>query len=724
MKTACSIFLMLLFFPAFLNAQVKISGTITDTKGNPLPGANIFLKDTYDGATSGMEGEFSFETEEQGKQILVVRFISFKPEEREVQLGSEEVKLQISLKEEINKLDGVTITAGSFGASDSKKAVGLSPLEIVTTASAMGDIAKAMQTMPGAQMVAEDGRLFVRGGTGEETQVFIDGLYVQNPYQASLQEVPTRGRFSPFLFKGTLFSTGGYSAEFGQAMSSVLSLQTKDLATESQTDISLMSVGADVEHTQAMENQSLAGKVSYVNLAPYMGLVKQNIDWHQAPESGEASLAYRRKDSHSGLLKVYGNHQFQNLSMSQPDLFREGKQERISLNSRNSFFQSHYRRPAGKKSVAEAGLSYTNDFRQMERNDQGVDTEQNSLHLKTKLVTDVSDRISLNSGVEVLRQAYGSTLYDENQADYKREFTDYLGAAYAEGDVYLSNRLVARLGGRFDYSTTLEKGAVSPRLSLAYETGEASQISFAYGKFYQKPQNNYLEVNSALDFEHSTHYILNYQYEKKGNYLRLEGFHKEYDNLIRYEQQGLQDFSFRNLNNGGHGFARGLELFFRSKSAIKDADFWVSYSLLDTRRLFRNYTEESVPSFASTHNASFIYKHFVSSLRSQVGASFSVASGRPYHNPNKDGFNQERTDAYQNLSLNWAFLYRPNIIFYSAVSNVFGADNIGGYQYAAAPDEAGIYQSRPITLPARRFFFLGVFITLTKNKQENQLDRL
>ena len=724
MKTCYTIFLFLLcFLPAFLNAQVKISGKITDTKGSPLPGANIFLKDTYDGATSDMDGTFSFETEEQGKQTLVVRYISFQSQEKEVQLGSEEVKVQISLKEEINKLDGVTITAGSFGASDAKKAVGLSPLEIVTTASAMGDIAKALQTMPGAQMVAEDGRLFVRGGTGEETQVFIDGLYVQNPYQASLQEVPTRGRFSPFLFKGTLFSTGGYSAEFGQAMSSVLSLQTKDLATESQTDISLMSVGADVEHTQAMGNQSLAGKVSYINLSPYMGLVKQNIDWHQAPESGEASLAYRRKDNHSGLWKVYGNHQFQNLSMSQPDILNNGAQEKISLNSRNSFFQTHYRRPAGKKSVAEAGLSYTNDFQQMERNAQGVDTEQNSLHLKTKVVTDISERVSLNSGVEVLRQAYGSTLHDKGQEDYERKFTDYLGAAYAEGDVYLSNRLVARLGGRFDYSTTLEKGAVSPRLSLAYETGEASQISFAYGKFYQKPQNNYLEVTPDLDFEHSTHYILNYQYEKKGNYLRVEGFHKDYDNLIRYEQ-GPQEFPFSKLNNGGHGYASGLELFFRSKTAIKNADFWVSYSLLDTKRLFRNYTAESVPSFASTHNASFIYKHFVSSLRSQVGASYSVASGRPYHNPNKDGFNQERTEAYQNLSLNWAFLYRPNIIFYSAVSNVLGADNIGGYQYAAAPDEAGVYQSRPMTLPARRFFFLGVFITLTKGNQENQLDRL
>lgn len=716
-------FFLLLLLPFTICAQVSISGQITDTKGNPLPGANIFLKDTYDGATSGMDGSFTFETAEEGKQVLVIRYISFESQEKEVRLEGKNITANVALKEAINKLEGVTITAGSFGAGDAKKATSLSPMDIVTTASAMGDISKALQTMPGTQTVAEDGRLFVRGGTGEETQVFIDGLYVQNPYNASLQQVPTRTRFSPFMFKGTLFSTGGYSAEFGQAMSSVLSLHTKDLATENKTDISLMSVGADVEHTQAGENQSLAAKVGYINLAPYMSLVKQDIDWQQEPESGEASFAYRRKDTHGGLWKVYGNHQFQQLAMSQPDFAQEGAKEHISLISRNSFLQTHYRRPLGNKSVLEGGLSYTNDLQQMERNQQGVDIRQNSLHLKTKVVTDLSDRIALNSGLEVFRQNYGTTLLDARREAYERQFTDYLGAAYAEGDVYLSNRLVARLGGRFDYSTTLQKGAFSPRFSLAFETGASSQLSFAYGRFYQKPQNNYLEVAENLNFEHSTHYILNYQYEKEGNYLRLEGYYKDYNDLIRYEQ-GAQDFSFTNLSNEGHGYARGLELFLRSTSTIKNADFWLSYSLLDTKRLFRNYPVEAIPSFASTHNISFVYKHFISTIRSQVGGSLSVASGRPYNNPNKDGFNQDRTPAYQDLSLNWAYLFRQNIVFYSAITNVFGAENIGGYQFASTPDEAGFYKSRPMTQGAKRFFFLGVFITLTKNKQENQLDRL
>lgn len=599
----------------------------------------------------------------------------------------------------------------------------MSPLEIVTTASAMGDVAKALQTMPGAQMVAEDGRLFVRGGSGEETGVFIDGLYVQNPYQASLQQVPTRSRFSPFLFKGTLFSTGGYSAEFGQAMSSVLSLQTKDLATETQSDISLTVLGADVEHTQALENQSIAAKVGYTNLGPYMGLVRQNIEWHQEPELGEASMAYRRKDKYNGILKVYGNFQFQNLSMSQQSFFQKDISEKAYLNSKNSFLQTHYRRPIGKSSTWEGGISYTNDKQERGLGKQGSEVLQNTLHVKTKLLTDVSNSITLNSGVELLKQNYQNTSLENTIDVSQSKFDDYLSSAYAEADVYLSNRMVARLGARFDYSTILRKGAASPRLSLAYKTNAFSQLSFAYGKFFQKPLNSYLEDGSNLNFENSTHYILNYQYENNGHFFRVEGYYKDYSSLIRFDR-GEQGFTFNNLTNKGHGFAKGLELFWRSKSTIKNGDFWITYSLMDTKRLYQDFPIASMPSFASTHNASFVYKHFIAKLKSQPGASFSLASGRPYHNPNLPGFNQERMPFYHNLSVNWAYLHRPNIIFYAAVQNVFGTQNIGGFQFASVPNEAGIYESRPIVQGANRFFFLGVFITLAKNKNNNQLDRL
>ena len=68
----------------------------------------------------------------------------------------------------------------------------------------------------------------MRGGEADETQIFIDGIRVFTPYSPTAKNIPTRGRFSPFLFKGITFSTGGYSAEYGQALSSVLLLNSTD----------------------------------------------------------------------------------------------------------------------------------------------------------------------------------------------------------------------------------------------------------------------------------------------------------------------------------------------------------------------------------------------------------------------------------------------------------------------------------------------------------------
>ncbi len=143
------------------------------------------------------------------------------------------MRIDIVLKPEPNELTAVTITAGSFEASDTKRTTVLNPIDIVTTASANADITSAIKTLPGAQQVGESEGLFVRGGTAQETKVFIDGTLVNNFFFSSVPGIAQRGRFSPFIFKGTVFSAGGYSALYGQALSSALILESVDLPDQS-----------------------------------------------------------------------------------------------------------------------------------------------------------------------------------------------------------------------------------------------------------------------------------------------------------------------------------------------------------------------------------------------------------------------------------------------------------------------------------------------------------
>jgi hypothetical protein len=187
---------------------------------------------------------------------------------------------------------------------------------------------------------------------------------------------------------------------------------------------------------------------------------------------------------------------------------------------------------------------------------------------------------------------------------------------------------------------------------------------------------------------------------------------------------GLQIFDPSVYSNEGHGYARGVDLFWRDSETFRNVDYWLSYSFLDTERLYRDYPSKSTPGFASRHNLSLVYKHFVEELRSQIGLTFAWASSRSYHNPNQDVFNSGRTPAYYDLSMNYSFLIRTNLILHFSMTNVLGLEQIFGYQYSAIPDDDGYYDSIPIRQQAKRFVFLGLFWTISGDKEINQLRNL
>ena len=167
-------------------------------------------------------------------------------------------------------------------AGDKKRAVLLNSLDIATTASSDSDIYGALSTFPGAQKQGETGKIIVRGGDSYETNTYMDGMLVSSPYMSTMPDLPARGRFSPFMFNGVMFSTGGYSAEYGQALSSVLELKTPGLFDEDVTSVSLMNVGVGLSHTVRNLNSAYTVEANYNNLTPYFLMAKYSL-WSRSP---------------------------------------------------------------------------------------------------------------------------------------------------------------------------------------------------------------------------------------------------------------------------------------------------------------------------------------------------------------------------------------------------------------------------------------------------------
>jgi hypothetical protein len=720
MKTVQIILLFLLTIP-LVNAQQRISGSVTDTKSNPIAGANVYLEGTYDGASTDINGAFQFETMETGTQNLIVSMMSY-----DVAMQSGDVSylkdLRIVLKEAINQLNGVTLTAGSFTAGDNSKASVLKPLDIVTTAGAAGDFVAALQTLPGTAAVNEDGRLFVRGGGAEETQVFIDGQRVFQPFNATANNVPTRGRFSPFLFKGITFSTGGYSAEYGQALSSVLLLNTTDIPNQEKTDISIMSVGGGVGHTEIWGNSSLSFNTSYINLAPYEGLIPsdQGIQWNRPFKSISGEAVFRNRGEKS-MFKLYTGFNHSVLDIDQEDINFDDF-VRFRLKNNNLYFNSTYKHFLEDDWTITSGASLSIDTNDIGILENTIATNETASHLKVKVNKNFSNRFQLQFGTEYFMTDYTDTFSAPNSDRLDSGFNDNLFGAFAEADVFFSNSFAVKLGVRAEHSSILNATSVAPRLSLAYKSGEKSQFSLAYGHFYQNPVTEYGKFQPNLETEKTSHYIFNYQYLDNGKTFRAEAYYKDYNGLVKFNTD-IPQFNSE-YTNGGNGYAAGLDIFWRDNKSVKNLDYWISYSYLDTERNYRNFRESATPNFAPKHSASIVGKYFITDLRSQVGLSYNYGSGRPYDNPNTNAFLAERTKPFNNLSLNWAYLISPQKILYLSVNNALGFNNVNGYQYADTPNMNGTFDRRAILPTADTFFFVGFFWTFSQDKKSNQLNNL
>ncbi|WP_348825279.1 TonB-dependent receptor [Flavobacterium aestuarii] len=702
-------------------SQNTISGKVTNEKGKPVAGANIYIDGTYDGATSTETGEFSFETTAAGNQFLIVSFLIYDNYKQEIDVTNFKNQT-IKLRENVNALDAVVITAGSLEAGSKARVSVLKPLDIVTTAGSAGNIVAALQTLPGTQTVGEDGRLFVRGGEASETQTFVDGIRVAQPYGATTNNVPTRGRFSPFLFSGIAFSTGGYSAEYGEALSSVLLLNTQDEPDQNKTEIALMTVGLGVGNTQKWKKSSFSVNTYYMNLAPYQAVIPQNVDWNNPYQSLSGETVYRYHFN-SGIFKLYAAFDSSKFDLNQENINFDHK-IRTDLNNNNFYLNSSYTGTIGTGWNLTSGISYGYNSNKVKYDNSDVDSDENAAQLKLKLRKHFSNYFNLSFGADYFITKFNEDFDNNATIKVSNGYDSNIAAFYTEGDVLFSKSLALKVGLRLSNNSLLNETNLAPRASVAYKVSKTSQFSFAYGDFSQTPVADYIKYSKYHQFESekARHYILNYQFTKPGQTFRAEAYYKDYSNLVQYDTRDIQYNSF--FSNNGSGYAKGLDLFWRDSNLYKNLEYWISYSYIDSERDYKNFPTMATPNFIADHSLSVVTKYFITDWKSQIGFTNSFSTARPYNNPNETKFMNGKTKSYNSLSFNWAYLLTTQKILYFSVSNVLGAKNIYGYDYARVPDANGVYNRQAVTPTADRFFFVGFFWTISQNKNDNQLKNL
>ncbi len=694
-----------------LNAQHSISGIVTDEGNQPQVGANVYMKGTYEGTTTAADGSFKILCPENIDAILVVSFIGYQTYEQEIDFESALKAITIVLVPETEALEEVVINVGSFEAGDKKRAVILNAIEVATTAGSEGDIYSALSSFPGSQQQGETGKIIVRGGESNETSTYIDGLLVSSPYYSSMPDLPARGRFMPFMFNGIMFSTGGYSAEYGQALSGVLELKTPGLFDENLTSLSLLNLGAGLSHTVRRPRSAFSAEGFYANMAPYFLMAQHNLDWEAYPETISGSFSHRLKTGKTGMIKTYGSYSNSHSSLHYPSGFNGN--QLVSLSNSNLLLNTVYNTEINSKWLLKSGVAYNTNRDKTGVNALDMDETLSTLYARLGFVNYTTSSLTLKFGSELtsLKTDFG---FKEN--DTALHITmgalDNLVTTYAEGDLKASERLAVRIGARGEFSSFTNKGNLAPRASLAFKLSKYSQVSFATGTYYQQPATGYLKYTNHLDFERAYHYIFNYQFQPLNRVFRTEIYLKKYENLITYRPGEFSEYE--QLANLGYGYARGIDLFWRDNQTFRHTDYWISYSLIDSKRMYRDFPGLATLDFISRHNLTFAYKRWIDPIDTQLSFSYSLTSGRPYNNPNSEEFMSERTKVNHDLSGNLSYLtniFGNFTVVHLSVSNLLGLNQIYSYRFSETPSESGIYESEPLSSATRRTIIIGLFIS-------------
>ena len=677
-----------------LAAQTTVSGIVTDGK-EALAGANVFIIGTIDGCLTDSLGRFSFTTSTTGEVTLSASFIGFEDFKLTAD-AAHLTNLHIQMKERATSIDEVAVTAStfSFGKSDNFKT--MDALDVVMAGNSCGDIVAALQTLPGTQMVGENGKLYVRGGESDECQTFVNGMHVLVPYSTNTENSAVRGRFSPFLFKGINFSLGGYGGEYGQALSSVLPMETTDAATSDKFGVSASLVDWNIGGTKAFRNSSLSFNAALTSMGIFNRLFSERLrvgdgtsgmrfDFSRPYRKLSGEAQFKKEFKGSGVLKSYVGY----------DLTSVGQRidgRNLSLKEHNIYANATYKTSIGRGYTLFAGIANSSVVSNIDDAQTAGDhyhNFRNEIHLKAELRKVCSDVLKLSAGAEdYLRN---STLrYD----DYHYQLNYNILAAHIDAQWRIIPRLFLNMSARAEHLPSGRMGGgllLMPRATLSYIPSKQLQFSLVAGHYSQTAADDYLAMShKTLCQSTADHATLSMQWKSQTTLLRIEPYLKKYHHLPLYT-------SPRGGWEGvGYGTSRGLDIYLEDHSLLKNLSTTLSYSFNDSRRLYLDYTEEQMPDYCSRHNLRLTAKYAIG--KTLIGLSESYASGR--HFPNGT------TPHYNSVDMNLTWLVSPKVIVYTSLNNVFGRTNI--FRFDA--------NGTPVTASRDRFLYIGIFVSLKNNK--------
>jgi len=702
-----SILFLLLGSTLSLQAQEarELRGRITNSSDDPLLKVQVLDQATGRQLTeTGKGGEFVLTFPDSIERISLV-FLAEGYQSKVMLLRPSSQIYRIILFEAQRSIEGVTVSRrrllpiSGYAPLTSR----FTTLDILMTPRALGDILGGLMEDPDAQSSDTDGRLSLQGGAPHESQVYIDGLRLPNPYSLSSKNSSVRSILSPSECKEINLLSGGYSASMGQALSGVIQILSRDTKeVKPGSLISLSNIGPSF--TWGLGAPSSPTKVelsaSYTDLSLYDRILPRAYHYTRSfySPSLTASLWH---DLPQAILKAQLSYTGMGLGYrpkaSLPTLTSDLREDRY-------YGRLTYVRSLSTACQLEVGAhtQYSNfsGSSLVAPQDHVLDHDR---YAEARLALKYSgEPFSILGGLDYSWRDYHET-YELRGNQYQLNFSNHLPVSFLEVS-YLRHGLSLSAGLRGEYASILKAWSLAPRLYAGYRHGR-HVFSASWGRYTQLPEKEILRFMPALESSRSEITQLSYSYGDKTPLVQLSLFYKSYQHLTRSLSEGYPKL----FDDLGGGETYGLTLF--HKGHLGAIDYSTSYSYTQARLSYDRYLRPLAPSYVSPHTFRLTAKYWSGALKSLLGCSYYIDAGAK-------GYSYDLTPIQlpgrSRLDLSWSYLPSKKVLLHLGCTNVLGTTNYWGIE----PDPLSPTEGVRITAPNSRFFYIGCFITLSGKQKK------
>ncbi|MGB3466090.1 MAG: carboxypeptidase-like regulatory domain-containing protein, partial [Cyclobacteriaceae bacterium] len=224
--------LIYLFLHVSLFAQsdnAYIYGKITDVEGEELVGANVYSSNLKYGVVTTVDGNYRLDLPAGRKFYIKITHLGYISLEKQVRLEEgEALQLDFKLETNANFLKTLEVTADKEELRDEAGVIEIDPMTVKSLPSAFQDFTKILVTLPGVYSNNELSSTYsVRGGNFDENLVYVNNIPVYRSFLANTGRQEGLSFVNPDMVSDIVFSAGGWQPKYGDALSSVLSIQYK-----------------------------------------------------------------------------------------------------------------------------------------------------------------------------------------------------------------------------------------------------------------------------------------------------------------------------------------------------------------------------------------------------------------------------------------------------------------------------------------------------------------